>query len=206
MTLRHLRGGVALVGTASDFATANPVLLDRQLSRELDTGVEKLGDGTTHYNSLTALPGGGGGGGVVGLGDNLALYSNSETVAAGGGSTLTIGNEEFAPTGSTFSHDGSGVITVTAACVVAVDVMIDFADAADSTFRNGWIKFNGGALTTEGGAATIPAVNGGHTQLTLHNTVPVPAGTTITVRAQHGAAGDVAVTAEIEVTCLGHTA
>lgn len=65
MTLRHLRGGVALIGTAAEFTSANPVLLERQLSLETDTGIQKIGDGASHYAALSALPGGGAGDGSL---------------------------------------------------------------------------------------------------------------------------------------------
>lgn len=81
MTLRHLRGGVALIGTAAEFTSANPVLLERQLSLETDTGVQKIGDGTTHYADLDALPGGGGGD----ASPQLAAKSTAETPWGGPG-------------------------------------------------------------------------------------------------------------------------
>lgn len=99
MTIRHLRGGVALIGTAAEFASADPVLLVRQLSIETDTGVEKIGDGTTHYASLTALPGGGGGGGGTAMIDALTLQFNKTGLTGDGFiafaiADLTVGTQK----------------------------------------------------------------------------------------------------------------
>lgn len=42
-------------GTAADFATENPVLAEGEPAWTTDTGVLKIGDGTTAYNSLAAF-------------------------------------------------------------------------------------------------------------------------------------------------------
>ena len=42
--------------TYLNLITNNPVLLDRQLVIETDTGRMKLGDGISDYNSLSYLP------------------------------------------------------------------------------------------------------------------------------------------------------
>ncbi len=52
-----------LYATAAVLAAANPVLLEGEPATESDTGVKKIGDGVTPYNSLPAESGGGGGGG-----------------------------------------------------------------------------------------------------------------------------------------------
>lgn len=43
-----------LLGTASSWATNNPILNAREWAKETDTGIIKAGDGVTHYNSLVA--------------------------------------------------------------------------------------------------------------------------------------------------------
>lgn len=51
--------------TAAEFASENPVLLAGEPTYETDTGLQKMGDGTTAYNDLaytsiqsgTSLPG-----------------------------------------------------------------------------------------------------------------------------------------------------
>lgn len=48
-------------GTASDWSTLNPVLAQGEFGFEHDTGVVKIGDGATAWNSLTGITGGGGG-------------------------------------------------------------------------------------------------------------------------------------------------
>lgn len=47
-----------LYATAAELALANPVLLEGEPSTESDTGVKKIGDGVTSYNSLPAEAGG----------------------------------------------------------------------------------------------------------------------------------------------------
>lgn len=47
-------------GTAADLSSVNEVPLERELVYETDTGKSKLGDGTTHYNDLDYISGGGG--------------------------------------------------------------------------------------------------------------------------------------------------
>lgn len=47
-------------GTAADLSTVNEVPLRRELCIELDTGKMKLGDGTTPWNDLPYISGGGG--------------------------------------------------------------------------------------------------------------------------------------------------
>ena len=49
-----------LYATAAELALANPVLLEGEPSTESDTGVKKIGDGVTAYNSLSAEAGGAG--------------------------------------------------------------------------------------------------------------------------------------------------
>lgn len=39
-------------GTAAEWSSANPVLLDREIGVETDTKKLKIGDGATHWNSL----------------------------------------------------------------------------------------------------------------------------------------------------------
>lgn len=56
LNLRFLVRG----GTAANLATVNEVPLKRELVIETDTGKMKLGDGSTPYNALPYLPGGGG--------------------------------------------------------------------------------------------------------------------------------------------------
>lgn len=41
-------------GTAATWASVNPILAQGEPSLETDTGVRKLGDGVTHYNTLPA--------------------------------------------------------------------------------------------------------------------------------------------------------
>jgi len=50
-----LRAITARVGTAAALAAANPVLLAGQIGFETDTGIFKIGDGTTAYNSLLSV-------------------------------------------------------------------------------------------------------------------------------------------------------
>ena len=52
-------------GTAAEFSAANPVLGAGEPAFETDTNVLKVGDGSTAYNSLSAISGGGGGGSEV---------------------------------------------------------------------------------------------------------------------------------------------
>jgi len=47
----QLRGG-----TAAEWASANPILADREFVVETDTKKSKIGDGATHYNSLAYNP------------------------------------------------------------------------------------------------------------------------------------------------------
>lgn len=44
--------------TTANLVSANPVLLDRQIALETDTGHTKIGDGSTAYNSLPHLKAG----------------------------------------------------------------------------------------------------------------------------------------------------
>lgn len=71
-------------GTAAEFSSANPVLGDGEPAFETDTNVLKVGDGSTAYNSLSAISGGGGGSGISNLiedttpqlGGNLDINTN----------------------------------------------------------------------------------------------------------------------------------
>lgn len=47
----QLRGG-----TAAEWASANPILADREFVVETDTKKSKIGDGVTAYNSLPYNP------------------------------------------------------------------------------------------------------------------------------------------------------
>ena len=73
-------------GTAAEFSAANPVLGAGEPAFETDTNVLKVGDGSTAYNSLSAISGGGGSGisnlvedTTPQLGGNLDLNSNNIT-------------------------------------------------------------------------------------------------------------------------------
>lgn len=46
-------------GTAAEWATANPVLAEGEPGFETDTGKQKIGDGTTAWNDLPYIGGGG---------------------------------------------------------------------------------------------------------------------------------------------------
>lgn len=49
---QDLTNNIPLQGTASQFTTTNPLLNYLQLANETDTGLSKIGDGVTFYNSL----------------------------------------------------------------------------------------------------------------------------------------------------------
>lgn len=58
------------VGTAAEWQSANPVLLQGESGFESDTQYSKTGDGSTHYNDLPydKMPGSGGSGNTVMVG------------------------------------------------------------------------------------------------------------------------------------------
>ena len=63
-------------GTAAEFSAANPVLGAGEPAFETDTNVLKVGDGSTAYNSLSAISGGGGGGSEVNDLSSVVTWAN----------------------------------------------------------------------------------------------------------------------------------
>ncbi len=66
-------------GTASEMLSANPTLETGEPAFETDTNVLKIGDGSTDYNSLSSISGGGGGS-TNGVVSNTAGIPNSTRV------------------------------------------------------------------------------------------------------------------------------
>lgn len=88
-------------GTAAEFSSANPVLGAGEPAFETDTNVLKVGDGSTAYNSLSAISGGGGGSGI----NNII-----EDITPQLGGDLDINNNDITGIGNI---DLSGNITCT---------------------------------------------------------------------------------------------
>lgn len=90
-----------IYGTAAELASANPVLLKGQFANATDTGVVKVGDGTTAYSSITAL-----GGASAPFTDATAIIKNDSdatklikisaaSVTTGTTRTLTAQNKSY---------------------------------------------------------------------------------------------------------------
>ena len=66
---------------AADWTADNPTLLDGQFGHETDTGLIKIGDGTTAWNSLSYI-----GGGILTVSDTSSI----DFTLSGGNLTATI--------------------------------------------------------------------------------------------------------------------
>lgn len=91
-----------IYGTAAELSSANPVLLKGQFANATDTGVVKIGDGSTAYNSITAI----GSGGSAPFTDATAIIKNDSdatklvkisaaSVSTGTTRTLTAQNKSY---------------------------------------------------------------------------------------------------------------
>lgn len=76
--------------TAANWSSANPILASGEPAFETDTGVFKIGDGVTTYNTLPKLSADGGGGGV-----SLKIHKLIPTIHANG----TLGGDSPAVSG-----------------------------------------------------------------------------------------------------------
>lgn len=71
-------------GTASEWASVNPVLLEGEPGAETDTGQEKLGDGVQHWNDLPYVGGSGSAGtGDIDGGEADSVYGGTENIDGG---------------------------------------------------------------------------------------------------------------------------
>lgn len=94
-------------GTAAALATANEVPLEGEVYKELDTGREKTGDGSTHYNDLPyTIPGPYK---VTGLADGDTMVWNA---ALGLWLPGTAGAAIEAGTGISIDEDSAGIKTI----------------------------------------------------------------------------------------------
>lgn len=116
------------VGTASAWATANPVLLAGEKGVESDTGKEKLGDGTTAWNSLGYQIG------------TAASHAAADFDAAGAASAAQSASAADASSKANAARDAA-----IAACISSMP---------DGTYKMGLGVNTDGTITIAGGRIT----------------------------------------------------
>ena len=102
--------------TAANWTSADPILADREVGWETDTGKMKLGDGATAWTALAYIGGGGGSGDVVGPASStdghVALFDGTtgKLLKDGGAPNTYTGTAgSITLTGSAFSIDATYV-------------------------------------------------------------------------------------------------
>lgn len=147
--------------TAANWASANPVPAQGELCYETDTGVLKIGDGSSTYGILAEFTSGGGGGGAT----NLSWIAATSVVASSTGTdaTLTV-------------VDGSNPGLMAPLDKVKLDAITAGADLDDLTDVNAPTPANGEVLTWDSTpgewvAAALPAATVPQTQAGASDTL-----------------------------------